>query len=198
MGAQGRIATHAFYRGRVVATLVIHAREGLRRTAWRMAVVALLSSLLALFGCDADRIAKLEEGMSTEADVRRAFGEPVTVTVLPDGSRMMEYPRQPEGWTNYEIRIGTDGVMSSLRQLLNEDNLARVQPGQTRAEVRTRLGRPARMQRYGLSNEEVWDWRFRPAGQTSKLFSVSFDAGGTVTATSVTEDPRETAGGPST
>lgn len=168
-----------------------------RWLARRVAVVALLSSLLALFGCDADRIAKLEEGVSTEAEVRRAFGEPATVTVQPDGSRLLEYPRQPEGWTNYEIRIGADGVMSSLRQLLNEDNLARVQPGQTQAEVRARLGRPARMQRYELRNEEVWDWRVRPAGQTSKLFSVSFDAGGRVTATSVSEDPRDTAGGPS-
>lgn len=163
----------------------------------QVAAVALLSSLLALFGCDADRIAKLEEGVSTETDVRRAFGEPLTVTVQPDGSKVLEYPRQPEGWTNYEIRIGADGVMSSLRQLLNEDNLARVQPGQSQAEVRARLGRPARMQRYELKNEEVWDWRFRPAGQTSKLFSVSFDAGGRVTATAVGEDPRDTTGGPS-
>jgi outer membrane protein assembly factor BamE (lipoprotein component of BamABCDE complex) len=168
-----------------------------RGLARRVAVVALLSSLLALFGCDADRIAKLEEGVSTEAEVRRAFGAPATVTVQPDGSRLLEYPRQPEGWTNYEIRIGADGVMTSLRQLLNEDNLARVQPGQTQAEVRACLGRPARVQRYDLRNEEVWDWRVRPAGQTSKLFSVSFDAGGRVTATSVSEDPRDTAGGPS-
>jgi hypothetical protein len=41
-----------------------------------VAVVALPSSLLALFGCDGDRIARLEEGVWTEAEVRRAFGEP--------------------------------------------------------------------------------------------------------------------------
>jgi hypothetical protein len=102
-----------------------------RGLAWQAAVVALLSSLLALFGCDAGRIAKLEEGVSTEA------------------------------------------------------------------EVRARVGRPARMHRYELRNEEVWDWRFRSARQTSKLSSVSFDAGGRVMATSVSEDPRDTAGGPS-
>jgi hypothetical protein len=187
----------AFYRGLAV-TLVGHRTRGeMRRLFGLVAVMALLCSLFALVGCDADRIAKLEEGISTVADVRRAFGEPATVTVLPDGSRMLEYPRQPEGWTNYEVRIGADGVMSSLRQLLDEDNLARVQPGQSQSEVRARLGRPARMQRYELKNGEVWDWRFRRAGQTSQLFSVTFDAGGRVTATSVGEDPRDTAGGPS-
>ena len=99
--------------------------------------------LAALAGCDPARVEKLEEGVATEAQVRQQFGDPVTVTVLPDGQRVLDYPRQPEGWTNYRIVIGADGRMSSLRQLLNADNFARVQAGQTQDEVRERLGRPA-------------------------------------------------------
>ena len=55
----------------------------------------------------------------------------MTVTVEADGSRTMDYPRQPEGWTHVVIQIGPDGKLSSLRPLLNPDNFAKVLPGQS-------------------------------------------------------------------
>jgi outer membrane protein assembly factor BamE (lipoprotein component of BamABCDE complex) len=150
-------------------------------------------SLALLVGCD--RVDKLEEGVSTEAQVRQQFGEPVTVTIAPDGTRTLDYPRQPEGWTNHVIQIGPDGKMSSLRQLLNPDNFARVKPGLTREQVRQLLGRPAKTTPYALKQQEVWDWRFKESGQTSRLFSVTFDAAGQVLSTGVGDDPRDTMAG---
>ena len=162
----------------------------------RAAAAALALLMLPwLAGCDPQRVAQLEEGVSTEVDVRKQFGDPVTLTVLPDGSRVFDYPRQPEGWTNYVITIGPDGRMSSLRQLLNPDNFARVRPGLERQEVRNLLGRPAQMKRYDLKNEEVWDWRFKQDGQQSMLFSVTFGPDGKVLGTAIGDDPREIAGG---
>ncbi len=160
----------------------------------RLALMALLSVLFLLAGCDRERIAKLEEGISTEAGVRQQFGEPVTVTVQADGSRMLEYPRQPEGWTNYFIGIGADGKMNSLRQVLTEANFAKVEPGMDRLQVRALLGRPANEQFYALKNELFWDWRFKPQ-QASRLFSVSFDGDGRVLRSAFGDDPRETQGG---
>ncbi len=150
---------------------------------------ALLAAAL-LWGCDAQRVEKLEEGVATEAQVRQQFGEPANVVTLPDGSRTFEYPRQPEGWTNYAITIDTHGKMSALRQLLNEDNFAKVLPGLSGMQVRAMLGRPATQQRFELKNEDLLTWRFKPAGQGSKLFSVTF-VSGKVTATAVAEDPRD-------
>ena len=149
----------------------------------------------ALTACDPQRIEKLEEGVATEADVRKQFGDPVTVTVEADGSRTMDYPRQPEGWTNYVIKIGPDGKMSSLRQLLNPDNFAKVKPGLSQQEVRNMLGRPAKTMPFALKQEEVWDWRFKQHGQESKMFSVTFDAAGKVVSAAVADDPRETMSG---
>lgn len=149
-------------------------------------VVALLSA------CDSKRIDKLEEGVSTEAQVRQQFGEPANIISQPDGSRQFEYPRQPEGWTNYLITIGPDGKMSSLRQLLNEDNFAKVQPGLSGMEVRAMLGRPASQQHFDLKNEDVLSWRFKQNAQDSRLFSVTF-AHGKVISSGVFEDPRESA-----
>ncbi|MCA0242844.1 MAG: outer membrane protein assembly factor BamE [Proteobacteria bacterium] len=153
-------------------------------------LLALLGAAAALVGCDPARVAKLEEGVSTEAQVRQEFGEPVTVTVLPDGQRVLDYPRQPEGWTNYRITIGTDGKMSSLRQLLNADNFARVQPGLTEMQVRELLGRPAKSQPWPLKSETELLWRFRPDANASKIFSVYFDTQGRALRTTITDDPR--------
>ncbi len=162
--------------------------KSLLRTTLTAALAA-----LAVVGCDPQRVAKLEEGVSTEADVRKQFGEPVTLTVEADGTRVLDYPRQPEGWSNYVIRIGPDGKMSSLRQLLNDDNFAHVQPGMSSQQVRDLLGRPAKMQRFDLKQQQVWDWRYKPQGQESKLFSVTFDSAGRVLSSTVGDDPREQA-----
>ena len=148
---------------------------------------------MALAGCDPQRVAKLEEGVSTEVEVRKQFGDPVTVTIGADGSRTLDYPRQPEGWTNYVITIGPDGKMSSLRQLLNADNFARVRPGLNQLEVRQLLGRPAVMQRLELKRQDVWEWRFKPVNE-SRLFRVTFDSDGRVLETATVDDPRESAG----
>jgi hypothetical protein len=161
---------------------------------WQHGIGALVGALAALVlaGCDPQRVSKLEEGVSTEANVRQQFGEPATVTNQADGSKVLEYPRQPEGFANYEIRIGADGVMSSLRQLLNEDNFRRIQPGMDKAQVRATLGRPAEMKPYALKNEEVWSWRWKP-DSASRLFTVTFGADGRVQGSAMADDPREQA-----
>jgi len=152
----------------------------------------MLISTALLVACDAKRIDKLEEGVATEADVRQQFGDPSTIIEKADGSKLMEYPRQPEGSTNYLITIGTDGKMSSLRQLLTPANFAKVQPGLGRDEVRKLLGKPAKTHRFALKpDEEIWDWRFIDSG-VPKVFSVTFGADAKVTSSAVGNDPRET------
>ena len=154
-----------------------------------MGVVLALGLLVV--GCDNKRIEKLEEGVSTEADVRKQFGEPAQINPEADGSRIFEYPRQPEGWTNYAITIGPDGKMSSLRQLLTETNFAKVTPGLDKGQVLGMLGKPAKTQFFQLKGEEIWDWRYKPK-QDSRIFSVTYDGQGRVLRTASMDDPRET------
>ena len=116
----------------------------------------LLFAAALLSACDTERAARLEEGLSTEADVRREFGEPVQITERADGSKLLAYPRQPEGWTNYEAEIGADGKLAALRQLLTEANFAKVQPGMPQAAVAKLLGRHARELRYANSGALNW------------------------------------------
>ncbi len=145
-----------------------------------LAVGAAGAAVLTLLGCDQQRINALEEGLSTEADVRAQFGEPTTIWPEPDGSRTFEYNRQPMGHQNYMITIGADGRMSALRQVLTPHVFAQVQPGMSQEQVRRLLGQPARRVTYDLKQETDWDWRWIDPPTREKVFTVTFGADGRV------------------
>lgn len=143
-------------------------------------VAALATSVFALLGCDQQKIDTLEEGLSTEIDVRKAFGEPETIWPEPDGSRTFEYPRQPMGHRNYMITIGSDGVMTALRQVLTPHVFEQIQPGMTQEQVRRMLGKPAQRMTYQLKQETDWDWNWIDPLNQEMEFTVTFGANGTV------------------
>lgn len=148
-------------------------------TRWAMAAATALG-LLALVGCDEQRIRELEEDVSTEADVRDRFGVPENTWPEADGSRTLEYNRQPAGHQNYMITIGPDGTMTALRQVVAPHTFDRVQAGMTEQEVRRMLGKPAKRVTYALKRETDWDWRYIDPPSTEMLFTVTFDQGGRV------------------
>jgi SmpA / OmlA family len=156
----------------------------LRKRGW---IAALAIAAAALVGCDVQKIAELEVGVTTEADVRAKWGEPAAVYAEPDGSKTLEYPRQPAGQVNYMLAIGTDGKLVAMRQVLKTANFSKIEPGWDKAQVRRLLGLPAKTMRYALKNEEIWDWRFAETSE-SKLFSVTFDADGRVKSSAITVD----------
>ena len=145
--------------------------------------------LLGLAGCDQQAIKELEEGVSTEADVRARFGEPEKIWDAPDGGRTFEYNRQPAGHRNYMITIGTDGKMSALRQVLTPQNFAKVQPGMMMEEVRKMLGKPARITPFERQGEVAYDWRYLEPPNTHMVFTVFFDRDYRVLRTSSVVDP---------
>lgn len=139
-------------------------------------VWAVVAALAALLGCDQQRIDKLEEGVSTEADVAAAFGKPDTRWDTPDGSHVLAFSRQPEGDANYQITIGPDGKMSALRQVLTPRNFAQITPGMTADEVLQRLGKPMKITPYELKQQIHYDWRFRdgPNPTDRQIFTAVF------------------------
>ncbi|MES2888772.1 MAG: outer membrane protein assembly factor BamE [Pseudomonadota bacterium] len=156
------------------------------RTLYKLTAAVCVAAAV-LLGCDLKKIAELEEGVATEAQVRAQFGEPVAVYDEPGGSRTLEYPRQPQGQRNYMITIGPDGKMSALRQVLQPATFRRIVAGMDTPQVRRLLGAPARRLPLERQQQEVWDWRFLN-GQEAKIFSVTFDAQGKVLSTAETVD----------
>jgi outer membrane protein assembly factor BamE (lipoprotein component of BamABCDE complex) len=162
------------------------------KTAGVCARLVLAAVALAwLGGCDPQNISELEEGVSTEADVRERFGAPEAVWDGPDGAQVYEYNRQPAGHQNYMITIGPDGKMAALRQVLSPHHFAQIEPGMMMEDVRKRLGKPMKITPYALKQETHYDWRWRdgPNESDAQVFTVVFNADMRVVKTQSVRDP---------
>jgi hypothetical protein len=141
-----------------------------KRIGGQLLTAACLGTLLLMVGCDNQAIRELEEGVSTESDVRARFGQPENIWDAPNG-RVLEFNRQPQGQKNYMITIGADGKMTALRQVLTPENFARVQPGMAMEDLRKLLGKPAKVTPYRLKNETEWDWRWIQPPNSPMVFT---------------------------
>jgi outer membrane protein assembly factor BamE (lipoprotein component of BamABCDE complex) len=159
------------------------------------ALSGLLCSLLML-GCNQHGqpiedfgIEKLTRGVSTEADVRAAMGEPGTVWDEGNGARTFEYPKGPAGHRTWMITLDASGTVRDWQQVLTPENFAKIRAGMTKDEVRRLLGKPRSSVDFERKNETVWDWRYLESGSTERIFNVHFDRGsGLVTGTSVSDE----------
>jgi hypothetical protein len=141
------------------------------------------SALLMLFfaalvaGCGGAR--SLVPGQSTEADVRASMGAPKDTRVDSNGDRIWEYPTGPEGFTTYAVRMGPDGRVKNVTQLVTEEQLDKIVVGKTtRDEVRQILGRPAKETVYYIG--PTWYWRNLKGGTQPGYLVVTFNPDGTV------------------
>jgi len=144
----------------------------------------------ALPACDNVLLNGLKPGISTAYEVRDRMGAPAMEWQEADGSVTWEYPRTPEGVVNYMLVIGPDNVLREIRQVLTEDNFAKVRPGMSREEVRRLLGKPAHEVYFELKREVVWDWKTKIESGMDWYFNVHFDVGGRVVKTGGNFVPR--------
>jgi SmpA/OmlA family protein len=149
----------------------------------KAAAALILVAMLA--GCAGAR--SLVPGQSTEADVRAAMGAPRDSRVDSNGDRIWEYPTGPEGFTNYAVRMGPDGRVKDVTQLVTEEQLDKIVVGKTtRDEVRRLLGRPAEETVYHVG--PTWYWRFLRTGTSTGYLVVTFDSAGIATSKIATQD----------
>ena len=139
------------------------------------------------------RFASLIPGTSREQDVIAKFGHPADEHHLPDGSRELDFPREPEGMENWRVTIGPDGTVRSVEQLIDESNFARILPGLTREQVLQMLGRPSEEQSYKNLDENVVSWRYMEFGNRMMFFNAHFDRSGRLKYTSRTPDQGQSA-----
>jgi len=148
---------------------------------------------LLMFGCNGRVVEdfgleKLSKGVSTETDVRIAMGEPAMVWNAENGMRTLEYPKGPEGHRTFMVNLDEQGIFQNYTQALTQQNFATIKAGMDRDQVRRILGKPRTVVKFGLKNEEVWDWRYLEGPANERFFNVHFDVNsGSVTQTSVTD-----------
>jgi hypothetical protein len=155
-------------------------------------LAGVFSGVLAAFlpACDGGNLGKLKPGLTSLPEVREIMGPPTMEWQNDDGSRTWEYPRTPQGMVNYMIDFGPDQVLREVRQVLTEENFARVKAGMSMPEIRRLLGRAAHEIYFPLSKEHVWDWKIKADAGMEQFFNVHFSEAGVVLRTSSNLDAR--------
>ena len=137
-------------------------------------IVALSAALLA--GCASPR--SFAPGSSV-VDVRARVGTPTDIRFDRNGDELWEYARGPEGWETWLVRVGADGKVKDVSQLLTDEQLMKIVPGMmTKADARNLLGRPSDEMFTGAGT--VWSWRFRRDGVQAGWLTVRFNPDNTV------------------
>ncbi|MEO6281110.1 outer membrane protein assembly factor BamE [Roseateles sp.] len=127
----------------------------------RLAVLALSAALLA--GCATPtRDARLQPGVSREAEVVALYGQARRVWPEADGGRTLEYSTQPMGQHCYMVRLAADGRLASIEDGLSAASRSRIEPGMTPEQVSRILGVERSRVFFRLSGEDVWDWTVEP------------------------------------
>jgi hypothetical protein len=146
----------------------------------RKLTMAWLGSLLALLtGCNPLAIGQIKVGLSSRTDVLRLMGQPESVRKesagIWAGADLLEYSGQPEGTQNWLIVVGADDIVKEVRQRLTADNFAKVFPGMNLDDVRSLLGKPAKVNTYALSPNRFVEWRYLQPPNEVMIFTVEVD-----------------------
>ena len=106
-------------------------------------MTGLLSGLIAVLlpACDRVTLEKLKPGQTTMQQTREIMGPPTMEWQDPDGSITLEYPRTPNSIVNYMIDFGPNEILRKVRQVLAEENFAKVKEGMIHEEIRRLLER---------------------------------------------------------
>ena len=132
---------------------------------------------LLLAGCVAP--GGLVAQKSTNVEVRAALGNPTDVRFDRNGDELWEYALGPGGYETHLVRIGGDGKVKEVTQILTQERLMSITPGQTtKPEVRHLLGRPSDTSYPGTG--EAWSWRYNQGGAQLGYLVVSFNPDNTV------------------
>ena len=150
---------------------------------------------LAMAACVGLLGPSLEPGQSTVADVDARLGRATEVRSLADGEALRYYSHQPWGYETFAARIGADGRLRTLGQVLTDDNVAKLQAGVSRnSEVRELLGPPYSVDAFPRVRREVWSYKLRAGGWQRKDLFVQFSADGVVREIYLLDDQQFSAG----
>ena len=151
-------------------------------------------AVLLLAACAAYSGSGLRPGEAGVDDVIRVMGEPAMRWRDPDGSVQLAYPRGPVGFHTFMVRIGPDGKLQRIVNVLDSNGFAQIRPGMTEAQVLRVLGPPypGWTAYFKARDELVWEWRYCDDLSEAARFNVLFDgATGTVRSSmSLTEAQR--------
>lgn len=125
--------------------------------------LVVLAGLVLLVGCATPASVSVGE---TTTEVAARFPKPDARVKLADGGERWQYPSAPMGVDAYMIDFGPDGRVRSVTQALTPENFYKnLQPGLTKDQVRTLLGKPGVESWYPRLQQDVMTWRYYDIGE---------------------------------
>lgn len=142
----------------------------------RTALLLAVSLLVAACASYSDR--GLTPGVASLEDVQATMGPPALQWHDPDGARQLAYPRGPAGFHTFMVRLGPNGKLQSIENVLDEQHLATIRAGMSKEDVLRILGPsdPRLTVVFEARDELVWDWRYRATSGEYMRMLVLFDA----------------------
>lgn len=139
---------------------------------------ALLIATLLLGACASYSGSTLQPGVSGLEQVQAQMGLPALRWVDADGAMQLAYPRGPAGFHTYMVKLGPDGRLQSIRNVLDEQSFRGIRAGMDQDEVQRHIGPPdhGRSAYFKARDELAWEWRFREVYGNPAHFVVLFDA----------------------
>jgi len=125
-------------------------------TSGRARIAALmLASALAAFG----NVATIAPGTPLE-QVAASAGKPNRIWPEANGAASWEYTQQPSGRYAYMVRVGADGRVTRVDQVLDWPFFNALVPGMKANEIEHVLGRPYSVTYMPLMDRNVMAWRW--------------------------------------
>jgi hypothetical protein len=117
-------------------------------------------------------------GTSRDAVLAR-MGRPTRIVPLPDGERF-QYSLQPFGQYAWMVDLDHAGKVVRARQVLDEQDFNRIQPGWTRADVEREFGPPALVDRVASWPGPILTYRWKDPVGADMFYFVYLDQQGIV------------------
>ena len=148
----------------------------------------LLAGCLLISGCA--NLNGIAPGTAASA-VEASSGKPFRVWPEPGGGASWEYPTGPSDRYTYMVRVGADGRVTRVDQVLGWDTFVKIGPGMPATEMEHLLGRPFSKVRYPLTGQTAWTWRFRETVWNRCFFAYVGPEGKVITTGSKDEETND-------
>jgi hypothetical protein len=140
---------------------------------------SLLAPLLLVSGCATPFNAfDVQPGTTRDAVLAR-MGRPTRIVSLPDGERL-QYSLQPFGQYAWMVDLDRAGKVVRARQVLDEQDFHRIQPGWGRDEVEREFGPPATIDAVSSWPGPIMTYRWKDPVGGDMFYFVYLDRQGIV------------------
>lgn len=133
----------------------------------------LLASVLALGGCAGYGPTSEFIGLSRSETLAR-LGTPMPMPADINNARRLDFPRGPAGKHTYSVYFNEQGRVTGYRQLLTDENFAKIARGMDESEVVDIIG--VSRNTFGLARDRGYVWNYRYVNAHCHWFQIEFTA----------------------